>query len=120
MLQPPAGLRERSVLGEHWADWLDRLPRTMAELLEEWELTLDPEGDHAMHGFGSWVLPVHDRDGEPAALKVTIDTEDETEHEHLALQRWAGDGAVRLLRADPRRRALLLERLHRRDLSSVG
>ncbi|WP_240755650.1 aminoglycoside phosphotransferase family protein [Nocardioides iriomotensis] len=120
MLQPPAGLRERALLGEHWADWLDRLPRTMAELLEEWDLTLDPAGDHAMHGFGSWVLPVHDRDGEPAALKVTIDTEDETEHEHLALQRWAGEGAVRLLRADPHRRALLLERLHRRDLSSLG
>src|SRR4029077_10182866 len=35
------------------------------------------------------------------------------------LQHWQGDGVVRLLRADPRRRALLLERLHRRDLTSV-
>ena len=120
MLQPPAGLLEQARLGPTWADWLDRLPRTMAGLLTEWELTLDPEGDHAMHGFGSWVLPVHTQDGEPAALKVTIDTEDETEHEHLALQHWGGDGAVRLLRADPHRRVLLLERLHLRDLSSIG
>src|SRR5690606_36532132 len=41
---------------------------------------------------------------------------EESEHEGLALQRWAGEGAVRLLRADPHRRALLLERLHLRDL----
>ncbi len=40
-------------------------------------------------------------------------------HEALALQHWHGDGTVRLLRADPRRRALLLERLERRDLTEV-
>ena len=34
----------------------------------------------------------------------------EAEHEHLALRAWAGEGAVRLLRADPRRGRLLLER----------
>ncbi|MGA9746174.1 MAG: aminoglycoside phosphotransferase family protein [Nocardioides sp.] len=119
MLRPPDGLLERAILGPSWADWLERLPATMADLLAEWELEVDPEGDHAMHGFGSWVLPVRTAHGEPAALKVTIDTELETEHEHLALQRWGGDGVVRLLRADPHRRALLLERLHRRDLSSL-
>ena len=35
----------------------------------------------------------------------------ESEHEHLALRRWGGDGAVRLLSADPPHRAVLLERL---------
>ena len=50
-------------------------------------------------------------DGTPAVLKVAFDGDDESEHEHLALQHWGGDGAVRLLRADPHRRALLLERL---------
>jgi streptomycin 6-kinase len=35
----------------------------------------------------------------------------------LALQHWGGRGAVRLLRADPHRRAVLLERLERRDLT---
>ena len=44
-------------------------------------------------------------------LKVTF-PHDEAEHEHLGLQAWHGDGAVLLLRADPRRWALLLERLH--------
>jgi streptomycin 6-kinase len=41
----------------------------------------------------------------------------EAEHEHLALRHWAGRGAVELLRADPHRSALLLERLHPEDLS---
>ena len=44
---------------------------------------------------------------------------EEHEHEALALQRWDGHGAVRLLRADPHRWALLLERLHPEDLTDV-
>jgi streptomycin 6-kinase len=51
-------------------------------------------------------------------LKVGLD-DDESEHEHLALQRWGGHGAVKLLRADPHRGALLLERLHREDLTQL-
>ena len=43
----------------------------------------------------------------------------ESEHEHLALRHWQGRGSVRLLRADPRRGALLLERLDTRDLSDT-
>ena len=102
-------------------DWLDRLPRTMADLLAEWELTIDPTAGSGMHGYASWVLPVVTRDGEPAVLKAGIDGDgEENEHEHLALQHWGGNGAVRLLRADPRRRAVLLERLHTRDLTSLG
>jgi streptomycin 6-kinase len=43
----------------------------------------------------------------------------EAEHEHLALRLWDGRGAVRLLRADPRRFALLLERAdHHQDLNA--
>lgn len=112
----PGALDAQRILGEDWADWLDRLPRLAAELLEEWELSRDGE---QMHGFCSLVLPVRTAEGERAALKVTFDGDDESEHEGLALQRWAGDGAVRLLRADPRRRALLLERLHVRDLAEA-
>jgi streptomycin 6-kinase len=44
----------------------------------------------------------------------------EADHEHLALRTWDGNGAVKLLRADPRRYAMLLERLHSRDLTTVG
>ncbi|QZY30790.1 aminoglycoside phosphotransferase family protein [Nocardioides coralli] len=70
-----------------------------------------------MHGFCSLVVPVRDPRGVPAALKVSFDGDDESLHEGLALQHWAGNGTVGLLRADPRHRALLLERLHPQDLT---
>jgi streptomycin 6-kinase len=110
----PAGLEERRALGPDWAGWLDRLPALATALLDEWELA---EDGAARHGFVSLVVPVRARDGAAAVLKVSFDGDDESEHEALALQTWHGNGTVRLLRADPRRRALLLERLHAEDLS---
>lgn len=87
--------------------------RIAAGLMEEWGLLADgpPLRTHA-----SLVRPVL-AEGEPAYLKVA-DVHPETEHEALALQHWHGRGAVRLLRADPRRRALLLERLGPDDLTT--
>lgn len=109
----PAGLEARRELGLFWGAWLDRLPRLVDDLVEEWDLSIDGT---TLHGFCSLVVPVRTGTGEGAALKVTFDGDEESEHEGLALQRWAGEGAVRLKRADPHRRALLLERLHARDL----
>ncbi|HET7328109.1 MAG TPA: aminoglycoside phosphotransferase family protein [Nocardioidaceae bacterium] len=111
----PRGLAARAALGSDWADWLDRLPQLVAALVEEWELRYDGP---PRHGFASLVVPVQTPD-RPAALKVTFDGDDESVHEGLALQHWGGRGAVQLLRADPHRRALLLERLHTEDLSGV-
>jgi streptomycin 6-kinase len=113
----PSGLSEQSQLGPDWADWLDRLPRLFADVLAGWELVGD--GDDLWHGYCSLVAPVVTADGEPAVLKLSFDGDTESEHEGLALQHWHGNGTVRLLRADPRRRALLLERLHRRDLTEL-
>ena len=89
------------------------LPRPVRDLLEEWALARDP--DEAW-GRSAVVLPVRTEDGAPAVLKVG-DPGRGSGHEALALQHWGGRGAVRLLRADPRRRAVLLERLTRRDLA---
>ncbi len=113
----PEGLEEQRELGQDWAAWLDRLPRLFSDIVAEWELTRD--GDDLWHGFCSLVAPVHTAQGEAAVLKVSFDGDSESEHEALALQHWHGDGVVRLLRADPHRRALLLERLHRRDLTEM-
>lgn len=110
----PAGLLALPDRGPTWQPWLDGLPRMLAGLLEDWDLA--PDGP-TTHGFCAVVVPVRTPD-RSAALKVTW-PHDEAEHEHLALQHWHGDGAVQLLRADPRRWALLLERAHRRDLSTV-
>jgi streptomycin 6-kinase len=102
--------------GEDWASWVDGLPALADGLLQEWQLTLDGP---ATNGFCSLVLPVRLDDGTAAVLKLVGFPDVESQHEHLALQRWHGDGTVLLLRADPHRRALLLERLHTRNLDDV-
>jgi len=48
--------------------------------------------------------------GDDAVLKVTPPEDDESDEEAEALELWAGEGAVRLLRRDRSRRALLVER----------
>lgn len=101
--------------GPEWAAWLDRLPGLVRDLLEEWSLR--PDGE-ATHGNTAVVVPVRTTDGEAAVLKVGW-PHWEAEHEALALQTWGGRGAVRLLRADPKRFALLLERLDTEDLSEL-
>lgn len=73
-----------------------------ADLLAEWELTVD-----AASGVPG---AVHTADGRPAVLKIVASRAAATD-EALALQHWHGRGAVRLLRADPGRGALLVERL---------
>jgi streptomycin 6-kinase len=95
--------------------WLDRLPRLVDDHLDRWDLTVD--GD-PWHGHNALVVPVR-RGRERAALKLTW-PHPEARHEHLALRLWDGDGAVRLLAADPAAYALLLERLDGdRDLTTV-
>lgn len=105
-LSIPAGLLANAGKSPEWADWLERLPKLINALLAEWVLT--PDGA-AMHGAAGYALPVRTDDGEEAVLKISF-PHPEAEHEHLALRSWAGDGAIRLLRADPRRWAMLLER----------
>lgn len=110
------GLAGQRALGPEWATWLDRLPRLADEVLADWRLSLN---GLPMHGYCSLVLPVRTADQEPAVLKLTASADEESRWEHLALRRWGGEGAVRLLRADPGRRALLLERCLPRDLTTV-
>ena len=83
-----------------------------------WELAVD--GPHAGTGSARWCCRCVSRSGRAAARsRSSAWPHEEQEHEHLALQHWHGDGAVLLLRADPRRMALLLERLSYVDLTDV-
>ena len=61
----PPGLAAQSRLGPEWEAWLGSLPRTTADLLDEWSLSVD--GD-PMHGFCSLVVPVRTASGGPAVL----------------------------------------------------
>ena len=104
-MQVPAGL-------EWWrrqpggSDWLDRLPRLVAECSERWSIEVEPAyaGSHV-----SFVAPATLGDGTRAVLKVNF-PDPESEHEPDALEHWDGRGAVRLLAGDRERRALLVER----------
>lgn len=82
------------------------------DLVAEWNLR--PDGA-AIRTPGATVLPVR-TEGTAAMLKVGTP---DAEHAHLVLRRWGGDGAVRLLRADPHRRALLVERLRPESLETL-
>jgi hypothetical protein len=76
--------------GPQWAAWVDALPATVRLLAERWRVR--PDGGPT-YGHCSLVLPVRTAEGAAAVLKVGFPDE-ESEHEHLALQRWGGDGAV--------------------------
>lgn len=114
MIELPAAVQAMATRGPQWQKWLDDLPKLIQRQLADWTLT--PDGT-PMNGHASMVLPVI-AGGVPAVLKIGF-PDDESQHEHLALRRWGGDGAVRLLSADPHRRALLLERLHTQDLTPL-
>ncbi len=81
-----------------------RLEKVAREVAAEWGLTLGPR---IVSGRYSYVAPA----GPDAILKVIPVEDDDADHIADALRLWDGDGAVRLLRHDPERRALLLERL---------
>ena len=115
MTELPAAVRAMAGRGPDWAAWVARLPALPRDVVAEWELR--PDGPWT-HGYCSLVLPVRTPDSASAVLKIGF-PDDESEHEHLALRRWSGDGAVKLLSADPHRRAVLLERLQPTDLTAL-
>lgn len=101
--------------GPKWAAWVDALPGIVELIMRQWRIR--PDGD-ATNGHCSLVIPVRTAEDAAAVVKIGFPDE-ESEHEHLALRRWGGRGAVRLLSADPHQRALLLERLEATDLVAV-
>ena len=111
----PAAVRAMAARGPDWQSWVDGLPAVAGDLMAQWRLRDDGA---PTHGHCALVVPVRTAENAPAMLKVGF-PEDESEHEHLALRRWNGNGAARLLSADPHRRALLLERLQPADLTTV-
>ncbi|MEO3935601.1 aminoglycoside phosphotransferase family protein [Dermatophilaceae bacterium Soc4.6] len=97
------------------SDWIAALPRLVGSVLDDWQLA--PDG-HSRTGRCALVVPVRTADDRPAMLKLTW-PHLEARGEHIALRHWDGRGAVQLLRADPHRLALLLERLDPSDLTGV-
>ena len=82
---------------------LEGLRGTAEEVAAEWGVELG--APFAMGRF-SFVAPA----GDDAVLKVTPLYDYDADHEADALEQWSGRGAVRLLRRDAARRAILEER----------
>jgi streptomycin 6-kinase len=76
---------------------------TAERIAADWGLEL---GEPFAFAYHSYAAPVSD----DAVLKVAWEGDDEALHDAEALDRWDGRGAVRVLRRDRKRRALLLER----------
>lgn len=89
--------------------WLDELPGLVTELKQDWSITVGRPYAEATEAF---VAEARLADGTPAVLKVHIARPgDHARHEITVLRLADGNGCARLLRDDPARGALLLERL---------
>jgi streptomycin 6-kinase len=91
--------------------WLHGLAGLIASLEQEWSITVGRSYQDATEAL---VAEATLADGTPAVLKLLVPGPDNNARNEVTVLRLAcGDGCVRLLRADPERGALLLERLGR-------
>jgi streptomycin 6-kinase len=81
----------------------ERLRATAEEVAREWGVSLSQRITAGRFSYVAFA-------GDDAVLKVVPVEDDGADHEADALALLAGDGAVRLLRHDPIRRAILVER----------
>jgi streptomycin 6-kinase len=106
----PAVVRNKAVaVGA--ASWLDALGDLVAGLERDWSIRV---GAAYQDSTEAYVARVTLADGTPAVLKLVIPQPGEHARREITALRLAdGQGCVRLLRADPARGALLVERLGR-------
>jgi streptomycin 6-kinase len=93
------------VWGRDGARWLAQLPSTLREVARDWGLAVGAPFELSYH----YVTAVTCADGTPAVLKLGVPSGTSLAEEAPALAAFDGRGAVRLLRADLDRGALLLE-----------
>ncbi|MDP9260962.1 MAG: aminoglycoside phosphotransferase family protein [Actinomycetota bacterium] len=88
------------------AKWRANVGELVTDCCLRWDLRA---GEPYVPGAAGYVVRVERADGTPAVLKVFWPHR-EAEQEADALERWDGEGAVRLLARDNERSAMLLER----------
>jgi streptomycin 6-kinase len=88
------------------AKWRTNVAELVTDCCERWDLRA---GEPYVPGVCGHVVRVDLADGTPAVLKISLPHR-EAEQEADALERWDGNGAVRLLARDDERNAMLLER----------
>lgn len=97
-------------------EWLRHLPDYTTACADHWRLRLEQPYPRSNV---SAVFPATAADGSAMVLKIQF-PHPESEYEAEALQRWSGNGAVRLLDSDPVHHALLLERCEPGDHLSTA
>ncbi|WP_433617535.1 aminoglycoside phosphotransferase family protein [Dactylosporangium sp. CA-139114] len=106
MITPALRRNVTATWGEPGARWLDALPETVAAVARDWGLSVGAPFDLSYH----YVVAATTAGGEPAVLKLGVPGGGSLEEESRALAAFGGRGAVRLLRSDLERGALLIER----------
>jgi streptomycin 6-kinase len=120
----PAVVRNKA-LAAGAARWLDDLPRLIASLERDWQITVGRPFPDATEAFVAEAVPSADAvpsgdAGPSSVLKLMIPRAGDHARNEITVLRMAdGDGCARLLRADEARGALLLERLGR-PLAQLG
>lgn len=87
--------------------WLQALPDLLQDIQREWDLTILPPPLPLSYHY---VVPCRTRDSQQAILKLGVPHQELT-REINALQHFRGNGAVRLMKAQTDKGAMLLERL---------
>ena len=108
VLDIPAIVRNKALAADAgW--WLDELPELITSLERAWSLRV---GDPFGGATEAFVAEAWCDDGSAAVLKLVVPRAGDAAANEIRMLRLAnGEGCVRLLRADPTRGALLLERL---------
>ena len=102
--------RIRAAFGPAGAAWLDALPALLDECVQRWSLVLGEPFDLSYNYVTAAM-----QHGAPVVLKAGV-PHPELRSEIAAMQLFAGQGAARVLDADPERGLLLLERVFPGDV----
>jgi streptomycin 6-kinase len=120
IISVPEAVRQKvATLGAEGNRWLVGLGDLIAELEQEWQITIEAS---LAGGSEAYVARARTQDGSQVILKVAIPEMNGNTvlaNEIIALTLAGGRGYVQLLRSDLRRRALLLEPLGR-TLKDLG
>ena len=105
----------REINGErHTHAWTRALDFMLIELVDRWDLTLDPQPTSPWAGCESLVIPVLTAENRPAIIRFAAPNVDNPRvHTQIleALRAWNCRGAVQVMADDPTFRATLQERL---------
>ncbi len=105
VIPQPFAQRITTIYGQNGQAWLETLPAILQDLSQSWSLEIGEPFPGLTYNY---VTRANGPNQEPYVVKVGIGTP-EGSREALALREYAGQGAVRVIRHDESRHAMLLE-----------